>query len=244
MATASLDAFRQAILSGSGLNVPGAGGSPNMGGAGTANADTAIQHLQGLARSSFQVPAATGAATGAAGEATNEDETAKAAAKLKLSDVQDQLSTLNQTKSDMADPTKYYRVQNKSGGWNFYAPDGTKIDAQAYATVKGQHVTDAVKGSQNTRDQEFLQDYKDVSDLGQIMQSGDKTALDKLYKSDPTLKDRIGHMTYAQIVQQFRSSYPNYFAGQTDDVGNASYNNTSPNPKSPSFLDRIKGLFN
>lgn len=245
--SATLDQFRNAILAGSNLNVPGVGGSPNMGGAGTANADTAIGHLQGLARSSFQVPAVSTAAGAAGGQAQNEDDAAKAAAKLKLQEVQDQLDQANQAKKDLNDPSKYTRQQNQTGGWDFYGPDGSKITAQQYAQVKGQHVTDALKGSQNTKDQEFLQDYQDVTKLGQVMQSGDKKALEKLYASDPTLKKRIGNMTYSDIVKNFRSSYPDYFpTNTTTDVGNSSYGGTSPNKLGGgggNFLQKLMSFF-
>lgn len=246
MQPATLNDFRSAILAGNNLGVPGAGTSPNQGGGGTANADVAIQHLQNLAKSSFQVPALTTGAGALGGQAQVQDATEKAAAKLKLQDVADQLDAATKLRDKMNDPSKYRRIQNTSGGWDFYSPDGNKISPQDYATVTGKHVTDVLKGSQNTQDQNFLQDYQDVIDLGKAMQSGDKAAIQKLYKSDPSLKDRIGNMTYTDIVKNFRSSYPDYFTqDQTTNVGNASYGGQSPNKVGGgNFFQKILSFFN
>lgn len=236
MQPSGLQAAAQAL--GAAQNVQAPTQSPNAMGA-NAFVQAAIGHLAGLARSNFQLGAGNSGTKIASAQGQIDEANRIAAAKQAAADNQDAIDQLRLKKQTISDPSKYYRQQNKSGGWDFYDPLGNKISAQDYSTIKGIHVTDALKDSQDTKDQEFLQDYQDVVKLGQIMQSGDKKELDKLYQADPTLKKRIGKQTYSDIVKGFRNSYPDYFAGQTQDVGNASYND-----KSPSNLGGGGGFFN
>jgi len=244
MDQATLTQFRNALLAAPNTTVPGAGTSPNLSGA-NPFVTQAIGHLQNLSRGTFQAQASGSAQAAAGGAAGAQADQEKADAKLALQQANDKLSTLQQAKQDMADPNKYRRVPNESGGWDYYDPLGNKISAVQYAYVKGQHITDALKGSQNIQDQKFSQDYDTILKIGQAINNNDKTALDKLYKADPTLKSRISGMSYSDIVKQFRQAYPMYFP-QSYQSNVGAGGNTTPNQVGGgggNFLSRLMHFF-
>jgi hypothetical protein len=163
--------------------------------------------------------------TGATAQASSEEASQRAAAQKSDDEAQaakDELDYLN-------DPRNYRAVINKVGGYDFYNPMGGKISPVEYAKVTNQHLTDVYKKSEDPKDKEFVEDYKQLFDLGKAMQSGDKTALDKLFKKDPSLEKAMRNkkLSYGDVVKQFRSYYPGYFGEkQFDSYGN---NRTLPN---------------
>lgn len=241
----NLDALKAAVQGAPQFTAPAA--SPNSTGA-NAFTQAAIQHIQGLASLGTQAQASNVASNALYGgvkqQASVDAANENAAHDQAVADAKQKLEDLQQKASDLADPSKYQRVVNNSGGYDFYAPDGTKISAQDYAGIKGQHVTDAVKGSQNTTDQQFLQDYKEVTALGQATQSG---KLADYLKKNPDIKQQLnsaGLKTYADVVKNFRSSYPQYFPqSSVNDIGSATYNKTPIQQGGGSFIDKIKSIF-
>lgn len=242
----NLDALKQAVLGAGNVTAPGA--SPNSTGA-NAFTQAAIGHIQNLATVGARANASNVAGNALYGgvkqqtavDAANESaahDAAVAASKQKLDD-------LNKQAADMADPSKYTREVNNSGGYDFFAPNGKKISAQDYASVKGQHTTDVIKGSQNTTDQEFLQDYKEVQAIGEATQQGGK-ALATYLKKNPDIAKQLKSAnlnTYADVVKNFRATYPQYFPqSSVGDIGSASYNKAPLQPVGTSFIDKLKGL--
>lgn len=241
-----LEALKQAVLGANNVTAPGA--SPNSTGA-NAFAQSAIGHIQNLATIS-QRNDASGLATNAlyggvkqqsavdAANAQAAHDAAVAAARKKAEEEQ-------QIAKDLADPNKYTRAVNKTGGYDFYAPDGTQISPNDYAQVKGIHTTDAVKGSQDTNDQKFIQDYKNVQDLGEQVNAG--TLADYLKKHPEVKKqlDSAGLKDYASVVKNFRSSYPQYFPKESaQSIGNSPTNNTPLQPGGGgNLIDKLKSLF-
>lgn len=241
-----LNALKAAVVGANGITAPGA--SPNSTGA-NAFTQAAIGHIQNLATVGTQNQAVGNAGQALYGgvkqQAGIDAAQASAAHDAAVADAKQKADDAAQAAKDAADPSKYQRVVNNSGGYDFYAPDGTKITATDYANVTGKHVTDVVKGSQNTTDQEFLQDYDEITAIGQATQAG---TLGAYLKKNPDVKkqlDSAGLKTYADVVKNFRSSYPQYFPqSQVNDIGSASYNKTDLQPAQPSFLDRIKSHLN
>lgn len=217
-----------------------------------ANAFTqsAIGHIDDLAGVTLRSGASTAAGNAlyggvkqqAAVDSANQQASQQAAQDASKQKLQD----LTQQANDLQDPSKYYRTQSKNGGWQFYAPNGKQISATSYATVKGQHVTDALKGSQSTTDQQFLQDYKEVQNLGVAMQQGG-TALQAYLKKNPDIQKQLktnNLSTYSDVVKNFRSAYPQYFTpSQQNNIGNATYNNSPVEPNEGNgIVDKLKGF--
>lgn len=241
-----LDALKRGVIGAGAVTAPGA--SPNSTGA-NAFAQAAIQHIQALSGISQRGAAskfAGGALYGGVNQqAATDQANEQAAHDAAVADAKQKAADAAQAAKDLADPNKYQRVPNKSGGYDFFAPDGTKINAQDYAQIKGQHVTDAVKGSQNTTDQAFLQDYKEVQALGDASQQGG-SALQDYFKKNPDIKKQLdseGIKTYSDVVKNFRSSYPQYFPQQSvNDIGNGRANNQQLGTGGGNLVDKLKGL--
>jgi oligoendopeptidase F len=241
-----LKALKDAVIGSTGVTAPTA--SPNSTGA-NAFTQSAIGHIQNLAGINLRGDASKIASNalygGVSQQATADAANASAAHDAAIKASKDKLDQLQQEQADLADPSKYSRAVNNSGGYDFYAPNGKKITAQDYASVTGKHVTDVIKGSQNTTDQNFLQDYQEVQKLGELTQQGG-AALQAYLKKNPDIKKQLdsqGIKTYADVVKNFRSSYPQYFPqSSVNDIGNASYNKTQLQPSGGGFIDKIKSF--
>lgn len=217
-----LTRYRQALLAGNNIQAPTA--SPNA----TPALAGVMGNLQNLAKSSLQggyAKLAQGAAGGAAGAQANQEE---ASAKLALQEQQDQLDAAQQQKKDLLDPSKYKQEIDENGGYKFFDPAGQEINVKQYSSATGKHITDVLKKSQNPSDQQFTRDYGMIEKLGGIMQSGDKKALDKLYKEQPDLKKQIDGKTYSQIVTDFRKYYPKFFNSSPSSSVDTTYANKTP----------------
>lgn len=111
----------------------------------------------------------------------------------------------------LQDPDEYKRIVNKVGGYDFFDPLGNKISAVDYAQKVNKQVTDVYKDSQDPNDEDFINDYKRVKELGGIIQSGDAKARDKFYEKNPDFKKAYANSTYTDIVKDLRAEYPGYF---------------------------------
>lgn len=237
-----LEALKRAVTGSAGVVAPGA--SPNSTGA-NAFTQAAIGNIQNLATVNARSDATSAAGNALYGgvkqqsaiDAANEEAARQAAA----AKAKQEASDAEQLAKDLADPSKYTRTVNESGGYDFFAPDGSKIDATDYARVQGKHVTDVVKGSQNTLDQEFLQDYKQVQDLGEAASSG---TLGAYLKKHPELDDQLKKNklnSYADVVKNFRTSYPQYFSKpSSQNIGTASYNGAPLRNEGNGILSKLK----
>jgi hypothetical protein len=222
----SLSKYREALLGVSGIGTPGA--TPNS----TPEVQPQIQNIQNMYKGTFQAGAAKraiGAVGGAAGAQADQEAAA-----------------LEKQKQDLLDPSKYRQEIDEQGGYKFFDPQGQEIDIKGFSAATGKHVTDVLKKSQNPYDRQFVQDYKQVEELGSIMQRGDKKALEKLYKKQPGLKETLKGKTYSQIVTDFRKFYPRFFnSTPTAKPQQTTYGNKTTEDiggGGASLMDRIKGI--
>lgn len=170
-----------------------------------------MAHIQALGGSQIQGNVArqtTNAFGGAAQSVANQED---ADAKMKLQQEEDKLQALEKAKEDMADPNKYRQTIDEQGGFKFFDPQGNEIDVKQYSGVTGKHITEILKKSQNPYDKQFTEDYGTIEKLGEVMQKGDKKALEKLYAEQPELKKQIHGKTFNEIVRDFRGYYPRFF---------------------------------
>lgn len=243
----NLDALKQAVLGANSTAAP----IVNVNRAG-ANAFTqsAINNIDAAANQGVRANATKVAGNalygGISQQATADSANAQAAHDKAVADAKQQAESDAKAAKDLQDPSKYSKSVNNSGGYDFYAPDGTKISAQDYAQVTGKHVTDVLKGSQNTVDQNFVQDYKEVQKLGELTQQGG-SALSDYLKKNPDIQKQLnqeGAKTYSDVVSKFRSAYPQFFPQTSvNDIGNAKNNNTPINSTSGnSIIDKLKGF--
>lgn len=240
-----LNALKSAVLGANTVTAPAA--SPNATGA-NAFTQSALGHIQNLSSIGTSANASKIAGNalygGVSQQATADSANAEAAHKAALKASQDKLDELDTQVKALADPSKYQRVVNNSGGYDFYTPTGKKISATDYAQIQGKHVTDILKGSQNTVDQNFVQDYKEVQKLGELTTQGGSALKDYL-KKNPDIKKQLddeGAKTYSDVVKKFRAAYPQFFPqSAVNDIGNAKNNNV-PITQSNGFLDKIKSL--
>jgi len=92
----------------------------------------------------------------------------------------------------------YKRVYNKTGGYDFFDPNGNKISPLEWSMAKGVSIADAFQGSYNKDDLEFLDEYN-------IMQE------------DLANKD----MDFNKAIDLMSQNYPSIFGRQGDAVENA-----------------------
>lgn len=172
-----------------------------------------------------------------------------------ISDIKDQISSIQ----DMQDPSKYKQVLKADGGYDFLDPLGRKINIQAFAQATGKQPSQVLSHSENSLDKQYLEDHKQTQDVVNALVNSDGAYFKKLQKSDPKEFDAIQSVIKASgsnnadaaqnIALQFQKLYPNiYQADQaaTGTVGNnlrsSIIQNTGGQVKSPSLLDRLRGV--
>lgn len=187
--------------------------APNYGADINANGsnNAALANIRALAALSAQGDAAArisgGMGTAAGQQAENEDQTRRAKAAAEDDEMQKKAKELER----LQDPDEYKAIINKVGGYDFFDPLGNKISPTKYASVKNLQMTDVFKNSQDPADEDFVEDYKRVTQLGKILQSGDKKKRDKFYKDNPDWKDAYGDTPFNEIVKDLHNEYPGYF---------------------------------
>lgn len=186
------------------------GGSPNGGGQDMTN-------LQNLAQLQF-AEGGTGVAAKAAGGAVSNqanNEERQRSVQAQIADVLARSkASQEQFNADLEDPKNYKREIAEDGGYNFYNAKGDPISAGDYARARNERVADVLKDSQNSSDQDFLNDYKDTMALGRIMSTGNKEELEDFYKKRPGLQDFMKKnkiQTFDGYVNAFRNSYADKF---------------------------------
>lgn len=142
-----------------------------------------------------------------ANQVAAEAEMARQAAERKK---KEELAKKEQEIEDLQNPDNYKAVVNDVGGYDFYDPLGNKINAVQYARKKNMQLSEVYKGSQDPNDQDFLNSYDKVLELGKIIQSGDKEERDKFFEKNPKWKE-VSDMPLSEIVSQLHEQYPGYF---------------------------------
>lgn len=148
-----------------------------------------------------------------ANEQASQDE---AAAKLAAQRAAEKAKAEQEEVDRLSNPDNYKSIINDVGGYDFFDPDGNKISAVDYARKKNMQLVDVYKNSQDPNDKDFIDDYNAITELGKIVQSGDKKARDAFYKKHPDIKEAYGNSTYEEIVNDLRAQYPGYFRGPTE----------------------------
>ena len=165
----------------------------------------------------------TAANTGAAGQALagNASNNADQAEMARKAAQQEQMLNLEQQAkvqkrdAEVQNPANFQAVINDAGGKTFLDGNGKPISVNDYARAKNITIADALKDSQDPADIDFVNDYKDTMQLGQIMATGNKKELDKFYEDRPGLETFVKDndiKTWDQYVQKFRSAYTDRFS--------------------------------
>lgn len=107
----------------------------------------------------------------------------------------------------MNDPKNYLKVPKDDGGFDFKDPMGKPITAWQYAKVTGEDPDKVLKGSNNSRDLQMIEDWTNMKKLGQAVAAGDSEFVNQVYSQHPELKGT----TYQDLLRKFRDSYPTFF---------------------------------
>lgn len=163
------------------------------------------------------------------------------------------LNTRAQALKDAMTGKNYQQVAKNDGGFDFYDPLGNKITLHQYTQAVGKNPVDVLKDSQNNLDQQYIRDFNDMQDLVNATYNHDSKTLDSIFSQRPGLKDAIKGLTPDQLIQQFRSYYPNVYGdtGQTANTRNFQdqksqlYQPAPPPPAQPNLFQRAyNSLFN
>lgn len=211
------DDFIKAIIQAS-TNRANLGASPAA--TATPTLQPQIDNLNNLAQLKFIANAANIAGKAGAGNAGNNadinEANRQATEQTQQANLQEQ-QKLQDRQAAIQDPKNYQRVLNSAGGYTYLDGSGNPITVNQYASATNTTIADALKGSTDPADEDFVNDYNDTMQLGQIMATGDKTALDKFYTSRPGLQSFIkdnGIKTWSQYVSAFQQAYPDRFSNQ------------------------------
>lgn len=179
-------------------------GSPLGGGADLVN-------LQNLAQLQFKA-AGSGAAQDAAGgeakaKANEEEAAAEAARAASVAAIKKKIAD-NEALAN--DPKNYKAEINDRGGYSFFDPAGKEIPAAQYAQATNQRLTDVFKDSEDPDQKDFVRTYKQVSEYGKALATGDKKAAEKLFEKDPEFGKFARGKTLKEVVDAFHSGYGQY----------------------------------
>lgn len=98
----------------------------------------------------------------------------------------------------------YTKAYNKSGGFDFLDPDGNKVSPFEFALANGVPLTQALQGSYDPRDQQFVEDYSAMSDDLANGRYDNNTAIQKLAQDYPMVfgMQGGGQNTYREDKKQ------------------------------------------
>ena len=184
------------------------GGSPNGSG-------QDIVNLQNLAQLQFRAGSAGNAvgAFSASAKADADKKEAEARAAAAAQDAEDKKKdNYDKILAAYTDPKNYQQKINDAGGYDFYDPLGNKISVQAYSKATGKQIPDVLKDSQDQNDQRFVSDYKDLLEYGRALAGNDDSV--KKFRDDKKYAgflEKYKDKSYADVVNDFRTSYAGYF---------------------------------
>lgn len=191
---------------------------------------SAIPEFNNFAKASFIAPIVKqgiGGGANVATEAGNEADAAdKAARDAQIQKLQDQ-----------SDPSKYTMQRKADGGFAFYDPSGKEIDINTYAKITGQRRADILKDSENPVDQQYINDYNNMSDLTNAIYNNDTDTIKAFQQQNPSTKGK----TPQQLVQLLISKYPHmYGVGSYQDTFNN--RNRKIFSENPNYISGVSGL--
>lgn len=204
MAKDAFDQFRDQIL-----NSPG-----------TALPKTQYQDIGNLFQGDYLARAAGAVGQEAGARADIAVEGQEVARRNRIEEIQQEKQRI----SDRLDPNKYAKVRKEDGGFDFFDPEGKKIDVKTYAIRTNSRVSDALADSENTDDITYLSDYKDLQELISAHANNDGTYIKDLVekvKSQEGLSEQekqakirlIQDSTPQSLMNAFRQYYSNIYGG-------------------------------
>lgn len=173
---------------------------------------SSIPELSRAMESAFALPGseagARAIAGGSAAIAAEQEAAAEAARRAREAEIQDQI----RKEQDKVDPSKYYSLRNDQGGYDFFDPEGKKINVHDYAMITGQRVDQILADSENPLDIQFVEDYGTMRKIMNAYANRDVEALNQLKQADPELYQNIQNAgSPAELSRRFMDYYPDYF---------------------------------
>lgn len=108
-----------------------------------------------------------------------------------------------------------YNIQNTKDGVKILDPLGNQVSVGEYASLTGANPADALKGSTNPQDQQFVQDYNNYEQfLNAAMQKSTSKEAAQVYQGFVTANPSLANMTPQQASSAFLSQYGSYFGQQ------------------------------
>lgn len=224
-------------LAGAVNNAPNFGANINDTAANTGE----LQNIRNLAALTGQGKAGRLSTNALGTAAAQKDEEEKAAQRLAAQQAQDDAKKAEAEVKRLTDPNEFKATINDKGGYDFTNPLGAKISAVQYARAKNIQLTDVFKDSQDPNDQDFVDDYKKLTELGKIVQSGNGKARDKFFKNNPDWKEAFGESSYGDIVKKMHSTYPGYFRSDQELQRNKTTSSTRINSLASEEEKKKKG---
>lgn len=123
----------------------------------------------------------------------------------------DALQQQAQDVKDKLDPSKYRQVRKQDGGFDYYDPTGKRVDLRTYAEITGQSPSSILKDSDNSLDQQYVTDYKNLQVLADAFASNDKDTIDEIKANDPGMAKYLQGKTMADVMRDFKAAYPNIY---------------------------------
>lgn len=178
----------------------------------------AYPEIAKLYESSFQAPLSN-AATQAGGfnDSTRVEAEKKAAEEAE--------ARRQQALADMQDPSKYQRIPDDAGGYQFLAPDGQKISAHDYARITGKQINEVLRDSQNPVDIGFVQDFDNLNSYinDKLNSKNDKEAYNRAQAIEQAVGREnpgvnLGRMEIKDVLKRFKQAYPTVYGGKNKGV--------------------------
>lgn len=173
-----------------------------------------------------QMPTSTGLANASVGEAEAQVARQKVAASL-----------AEQKAADLADPKKYRQVKNATGGYDFYDPDGSKIDVATLTQRTQTKPSDWLSDSEDAGDIQYINDTKNLQGLLQAVASKDAAALAQYRQGfvDNEMPD-ITKMNVQDILDKYKTYYKKYYTSGFSQASSSNPVVPSPQTANPMSL--------
>lgn len=198
------DEFKQAISQGQGAKTP-------------ASPLGSFPDIAALFQSQFQLGESSAPVAGMVGTAATDDANARAAAEAarrkEAAALKSKIEDATQKIKDYQNPSKWQQVQKDDGGYDYYDPLGNRVSIAQYAEVQGKRPHELLEKSQNSLDQQFVNEYGLLKDYTQAVYAGDLEKVEKL-KENPVLGDiakELDSTTPEAMWKSFIEYYDNYF---------------------------------
>ena len=175
--------------------------------------------LQNFYNAQFQQGAgsrAVGAfATDQAIKADNASRAAEADRQAKLEESKQKIQQLQ----DAIEGKNYQQVKKQDGGYDYYDPLGNRVSVAAYAKATGKSPDQILKDSENSLDQQYVNDHANLTKLLGFIRNGDQQGAKDFLAKNPGVSSKYINDNWKtpgfadQLVKQFVEAYPNVYSG-------------------------------